>query len=214
MCRQADQAGGDYFDWQEISRQRIVFSVGDVAGHGVGPVLVTAACRAYVRAIFGVQSPPLPLLARVNDLLLRDIPAGKFVTLVLIDLDAASHQFRLLSAGHGPTLVVRGGDGHIQSFDSQGLPLGLFEDQLMEEPILGSLEPGDLIVAVSDGFFEWANQSGEAFGIERLQEVILRHRHASAEGILAAMERAVREFVGNLPQQDDVTGLIIQRLAD
>jgi len=214
VCRPADQTGGDYFDWQEISRRRVVFSVGDVTGHGVGPALVTAACRAYVRAIIGVQSSPLSLLAQVNELLHKDIPEGKFVTLVLIDLDAERHRFRLLSAGHGPTLVVRGQDGQIQTFNSQGLPLGLFEDQMMEEPVRGCLEPGDLIVAVSDGFFEWANDSDEAFGIQRLHKVVRAHRHESAEGILRVMEQSVRDFVADLPQQDDVTGLVIKRLSD
>ena len=85
---------------------------------------------------------------------------------------------------------------------------------MMEEPIQLCLEPGDLIVAVSDGFFEWANDSDEAFGLERLYEVIRDNRHESAEGILAAMERSVRDFVGDLPQQDDVTGLIIKRRPD
>jgi serine phosphatase RsbU (regulator of sigma subunit) len=214
VCHPADQAGGDYFDWQEVSGQRVVFSLGDVTGHGIGPALVTAACRAYVRAILGLQSSPVPLLGRVNELLCHDIPEGKFVTLVLIDLDAQNHQCRLLSAGHGPTLLVREKDGEIQTFGSQGLPLGLFEDQMMEEPIQLCLEPGDFVVAISDGFFEWANASDEAFGLERLYEVIRGHRHESAEGILSAMERSVRDFVGDLPQQDDVTGLIIKRRPD
>ncbi len=214
VCHPADQAGGDYFDWQEIGRLRVVFSVGDVTGHGVGPALVTAACRAYVRAIMGTQSSPVSLLHRVNDLLCRDIPEGKFVTLVLIDLDAENDQFRLLSAGHGPTLVVSGQDGDIQAFASQGLPLGLFDDQTIDEPVKGRLEPGDLIVAVSDGFFEWTNEADEAFGLNRLQEVIRAHRHESARTILSAMERSVRDFAGDLPQQDDVTGLIIKRHCD
>jgi hypothetical protein len=62
VCRPADQAGGDYFDWQEISRQRVVFSVGDVTGHGVGPALVTAACRAYVRATLNEQISAVSVL--------------------------------------------------------------------------------------------------------------------------------------------------------
>jgi len=214
VCHPADQAGGDYFDWQEISSRRVVFSLGDVTGHGVGPALVTAACRAYVRAIIGVQPSPVPMLGQVNDLLCKDIPDGKFVTLVLIDLDAQYHQCRLLSAGHGPTVIVREKDGAIQTFGSQGLPLGLFEDQMMEEPIQSYLEPGDLVVAISDGFFEWANDDNEAFGIDRLQEVIVANRHQSAEEILAAMERSVRDFVGDIPQQDDVTGLVIKRLPE
>jgi serine phosphatase RsbU (regulator of sigma subunit) len=212
VCRPADQTGGDYFDWQEISRKRVVFSVGDVTGHGVGPALVTAACRAYVRATMNDSLSPVSLLGRVNELLHADIPDGKFVTLVLIDLDAENHQFRLLSAGHGPTLVVRERDSDIQSVDSQGLPLGLMDDSMMEEPVQGSLDEGDFVVAISDGFFEWSNASGEMFGINRLQEVILTHRHESATDILSAMEHSVREFVGDLPQQDDVTGLVIKRL--
>ena len=138
----------------------------------------------------------------------RDIPEGKFVTLVLIDLDAESHRARLLSAGHGPTFVVRDSNGDVRTLGSQGMPLGLTEDQMMDGPIETSLEPGDLVVAVSDGFFEWADAADEAFGLERLQEVIRINRHLSAEEILAAMERAVADFVGNLPQQDDVTGLV------
>jgi serine phosphatase RsbU (regulator of sigma subunit) len=212
VCRPAEQAGGDYFDWQEIGRQRIVFSVGDVTGHGVGPALVTAACRAYVRAVLGVQPYTVPLLGRINDLLHADMPDGKFITLVLIDLDAESDRFRLLSAGHGPTLVVRAADGDIESFDSQGLPLGLFVDQTIDEPIEGRLEPGDVIVGLSDGFFEWANRSDEAFGLERLHAVVRAHRHESASGILAALEQAVHHFAEGVAQQDDVTGLVIKRL--
>ncbi len=71
-----------------------------------------------------------------------------------------------------------------------------------------------LMLTVSDGFFEWTNEDGEAFGLERLQEVIRDHRHQSATEILEAMEYTVRRFVGDLPQQDDVTGLIIKRLCE
>ena len=82
----------------------------------------------------------------------------------------------------------------------------------MDEPVQGSLDEGDFVVAISDGFFEWSNASGEIFGIKRLKEVIMSHRDESAEDILSAMEHSVRQFVGDLPQQDDVTGLVIKRL--
>ena len=82
----------------------------------------------------------------------------------------------------------------------------------MEDPVQGSLDEGDFVVAISDGFFEWSNASGELFGIKRLEEVIMAHRNESATDILSAMEHAVHEFVGDLPQQDDVTGLVIKRL--
>jgi phosphoserine phosphatase len=117
----------------------------------------------------------------------------------------------LLSGGHGPTLFVSGANGNIRDLGSQGLPLGLLEDQLLDDPVEATMDPGDLIVAVSDGFFEWANASRELFGIDRLQQVIQSHRHESAAAILSLMEQEVKKFAGNVPQQDDVTGLVIKR---
>ncbi len=82
----------------------------------------------------------------------------------------------------------------------------------MDEPIEAQLGPGDLVVAVSDGFFEWTDAADEPFGLDRLEEIIRTNRHRPAEEILTAMERAVGDFVGDLPQQDDVTGLVIRRM--
>ena len=211
VSRPADETGGDYYDWQEIGPQRAVFSLGDVTGHGIGPALVTAACRAYVRAILGKESPPAAVLRLVNTLLIADLPDGRFVTLALVDLNAETHQVRLLSAGHGPTLFVRGSDGEVREIDSQGLPLGLYEDGMLEEAVQFSLDPGDLIVLCSDGFFEPANSAGEEFGIDRLADVLRTNRHESATRLVELMENEVRQFVGDMPQPDDMTALIIKR---
>ena len=75
-------------------------------------------------------------------------------------------------------------------------------------------DPRGRVTAVSDGLFEWADDADEAFGLERLHAVIRSHRRESAEGLLAAIEQSVRAFAGKRPQQDDVTGLVIKRLAD
>jgi serine phosphatase RsbU (regulator of sigma subunit) len=168
VSRPADETGGDYYDWQEISRDRVVLSLADVTGHGVGPALVTAACRAYVRVILGSDTTTAAVLARVNRLLQADLPEGRFVTLALLDVDAVAHDVHLLSAGHGPTLHVRGTDGETRQIDAQGLPLGLSDDPLLDDPVKFHLDPGDLVVLCSDGFFEPDNPSGEAFGMERL----------------------------------------------
>ncbi len=211
VSRPADETGGDYYDWQAFSPQRAVFSLGDVTGHGIGPALVTAACRAYVRAILSKESPPAAVLRLVNTLLLADLPDGRFVTLALVDLNAETHEVRLLSAGHGPTLVVRNCDGDVRKFDSQGLPLGLYEDGMLEDAVQFSLARGDLVVLCSDGFFEPANSAGEEYGVERLADVLRSNRHESAPRLVELMENQVREFVGDMPQPDDMTALVIKR---
>src|SRR5205814_6172642 len=49
----ADQTGGDYYDWQVLPNGTVVAELADVTGHGIGPALLAAVCRAYARASFG-----------------------------------------------------------------------------------------------------------------------------------------------------------------
>ncbi len=214
MSRAAELAGGDYYDWQIISEGRIVITLADVTGHGVGPALVTAACRAYVRAMVGHNPDPLAIISRVNHLLHDDLSSGRFVTFALIDLDTSTHQGIFLSAGHGPSLWMQGGDGSANSIDAQGLPLGIVSDQDWDDAYRVDFKPTDVLVLFSDGFFETLNGEGKAFGLERLQEIIRKNRHDSAAQILQQMDEAIIEWQGDLPQQDDITAIVIKRLTE
>lgn len=208
----ADQTGGDYYDWQLINDTRIIVSLADVTGHGVGPALVTAACRAYVRSTVSADVSPHDVIEKVNGLLNEDMPAGKFVTFAMIDLDTASHQAVLLAAGHGPTLLVRAKTGEIDSVSAQGLPMGISSDHMFDQAISFEFEPGDLIVLFTDGFFEWANEDGKQFGLDRLRAVVTENREQSAAEIISEMDKAIRKFIGNRRQDDDMTAVVIRRL--
>ncbi|MEX2093136.1 MAG: PP2C family protein-serine/threonine phosphatase [Pirellulales bacterium] len=212
VCRSADETGGDYYDWQEVGPRRVVFSLGDVTGHGVGPALVTAACRAFVRAIVANDPQPASVLHRANRLLHEDLPDGRFVTLVLVDLNADTHEAHLLSAGHGPTLLVRGQDGAIEEILAQGMPLALVDEQEMDAAVRCELAPGDLLVLCSDGFFEAINPTGELFGMNRLKELIAQNHSQSAAELLVTLEASVRAFLATAPQPDDMTALVIKRV--
>ncbi|MHC5023078.1 MAG: PP2C family protein-serine/threonine phosphatase [Planctomycetota bacterium] len=209
----ADQTGGDYYDWQPLADGRTVISLADVTGHGVGPALVTAACRAYVRAIANHETSPHDVLERVNRLLHEDVPEGRFVTFALFELDSNQHHGVLLAAGHGPSFYVTGESGELTSIDAQGLPLAVLEEQVMESAVTFDFSPGDLVTLFSDGFFEWTNEAGEQFGLERLRAVVRENRHESAAAIIERMDDAVRTFAGSQPQPDDMTVVVIKRNA-
>ena len=210
----ADQTGGDYYDWQPLGDGRVVISLADVTGHGVGPALVTAACRAYVRAIVDRKTSPNAVLDRVNRLLHDDVPEGRFVTFALLELDPNRHRGVFLAAGHGPSFFVVGDSGHVTSIGAQGLPLAVIEDQVMESALTFEFGPGDLIAIFSDGYFEWADGNGQQFGLERLRAVVRESRHEPAATIIARMDEAVRTFVGSQPQADDMTVVMIKRCRD
>jgi serine phosphatase RsbU (regulator of sigma subunit) len=207
----ADQTGGDFFDWQELPDGRLAISLADVTGHGIGPALVAAACRAYSRASFLASSDPATVLDRLNQLLVEDLPADKFVTFAVALLDPAGSTLHLLSAGHGPILWFRPATGEIRSIDAQGIPLGLitgFEyGQATETP----LAPGDMLVLVTDGFYEWEDQHGEQFGLARLEGAIRESRDYAPDEVIRRLHSTLMSFSGGTEQKDDLTAVVLKR---
>ena len=153
--RPADETGGDYFDWETLDDGRLAISLADVSGHGLGPALLMAVCRAYARA----TSPAADLdqlLTRLNQLLAGDVPSGRFATYVMARLDPAAARLELASAGHGPLFLYRAASDDFVSPPAQGTPLGMFSAARYQPPTRHQMAPGDILLLVTDGFFEWA----------------------------------------------------------
>lgn len=207
----ADQTGGDYFDWRRLPDGRIVVVLADVTGHGVGPALMAAACRAYGRATVPGGGDLGEAMTRMNDLLVEDLPPGKLITLVGALIDPGANQVQLLSAGHGPLLFYTATDTHVQQFDAHGIPFGVVPGMTYGPPQVLAMAPGDLIVLMTDGFFEWTNPAGEEFGMDRLETAIRSTAHLAPGEIIDRMHKAVTAFAGGTPQADDLTAVIIKR---
>jgi serine phosphatase RsbU (regulator of sigma subunit) len=211
--RPADSTGGDYFDWQELPNGRIAVSLADVSGHGIGPALVMAVCRAYARASFPSAGDLTEVMAHLNNLLVKDLPSERYVTFVVAWLDPASSRVELISAGHGPLLLYNAASQQFQSIEPQGVPFGLFPGAPYSSPHRFEMAPGDLLVLTTDGFFEWANAQEEQFGLARLQEAIHSASHLPASEIIASLHTAVTKFAGGTDQLDDLTAVVVKRNA-
>ena len=208
----ADETGGDYFDWQQLPDGRIAVTVADVTGHGIGPALGMAACRAYARAGFAAERDLRNLLGRLNQLLYQDLPAEKFVTLAAGVLNPLDGALDLISAGHGPLLFYSAAEDRFHSYEAHGLPLGLLPDFSYGCPQLLKFAPGDILVLVTDGFIDWTNAEGQDFGEIRLRNVIQTHRQMPAAAIISELHSAIVEFTRPTPQFDDLTALIVKRV--
>jgi serine phosphatase RsbU (regulator of sigma subunit) len=207
----ANQTGGDYFDWQTLPDGRLAISLGDATGHGIGPALVSALCRAYARASLVVDNEHDKVLDRLNRLLADDLSANRFVTFALVFLDPAKSEVEVLSAGHGPILWYKHASNTLENLEAQGIPLGMIAGITYEKATVRRLEPNDMIVLVTDGFYEWENPSGEEFGLQRLDSVILKSHDCGAEEIIARLRNAVEEFCKGTEQKDDLTAVILKR---
>ena len=211
FSRSAEKAGGDYYDWRLIDDSRLVLSIADVTGHGIGPALVTTACRAYVRAILDGSSKIDSLIHKLNTLLHEDMPSGKFVTFGLLDLDLNNHAVTFLSAGHAPHILIKANNGNVEYIDAQGVPFGVIDQQDLEDPVIYKLDKGDLMVMFTDGVYEVSDNQNEQLGLERFVELIVNKRHEKTSSIVNYIEEYLIEILdGRLPK-DDMTMVVLKR---
>jgi len=207
----ADQTGGDYFDWQQLPDGRLAVSLGDATGHGIGPALVSTSCRAYARASVLAADSSNGLLNRMNRLLADDLSANRFVTFAVAFLDPKESRVQVLSAGHGPILFYRREADVIKNLDAQGIPLGMIASVEYDHGLEETFEDGDMLVLVTDGFYEWENPQGEEFGLKRLEQVIRDARDCSADEVITKLRQAVETFCKGTEQKDDLTALVLKR---
>ncbi len=215
--RPADQTGGDYYDWQRLPDGKWVVTVADVSGHGVGPALVTAACRAYVRASTEHDGDLALLSSKVNRLLADDLPDGRFVTMVSVLIIPGEKHVTLLSAGHGPIALYVSSTGVVRDIMPHDMPLAVESNGEFGPAESIELEVGDVLALVTDGFVEWPRSNGngqrEQFSTSRLRDSLARHAHLPAGAIIEAITRDVTAFTDPTPQQDDLTMVIIRRVS-
>lgn len=210
-CQPAAFAGGDFYDWvlgPAAGSLRAFVCLGDVTGHGVGAAILAASCRAYARVLAAV-SPLTETMATLNAMLASDIKGGDFVTFAAASIDTTSGAAELVSAGHGP-LLIRRRSGHVEELDTHCPPLGVLDELPTLTPHRFTLEPGDSLVIVSDGLYEWKNAGGEQFGTERLRRELARVSGSSSAVMHTLLDRAAA-FAGDCPAHDDVTALVVGR---
>jgi serine phosphatase RsbU (regulator of sigma subunit) len=205
-----DETGGDYYDFlvlDQTSGGSLMVALGDVMGHGVAAALVMASARAVLRdrATAGGLAD---LTARLNDMLATS--GDRFMTLHLSIVDPAARTFRWTSAGHDPAFVYNPSADAFTEDASGGLPLGVMPGAAYDEYSLSGLKPGHVILIGTDGVWEMPNGAGDAFGKDRLRDVI----RASAGGTAAEISVAVRDcleaFRGDAKRVDDVTFVVVK----
>jgi serine phosphatase RsbU (regulator of sigma subunit) len=207
----ANQTGGDYFDWQSLPDGRLAISLADATGHGIGPALVGTSCRAYARASFISSNGHDQVLERLNLLLADDLSSNRFVTFAVVFVNPDDSVVEILSAGHGPILWYKYGADEFESLEAQGIPLGMIAGISYEKAEVRRMAAGDMIVLVTDGFYEWENPQGEEFGVGRLETTIRQARDYSATEVIAKLRAAVENFCQGTEQKDDLTAVVLKR---
>ncbi|MEZ6013931.1 MAG: GAF domain-containing SpoIIE family protein phosphatase [Planctomycetota bacterium] len=211
--RPAEHASGDFYDFVRSKSGGTSFVVGDVTGHGVGPALVTATAQASLRSYARVLDDPGEVVSMLNADLSERVDPGMFLTLFFAQLGEGG-LVRTLNAGQTPPLIWRTATGTIDSLRGDGPALGMISDFAYTTGATLTMEPGDLLIAFTDGIVEARHPSfpDRLFDDAGVRAVLADagHRGLSAEETVAAIATAVLEF-SNGVREDDMTIVAVRR---
>lgn len=207
--------GGDYFDAFLMSDGSLALVIGDASGHAIGPALVIAETRAYIRAFATTSTDPSTILTLANQRLCEDLKLSHFVTLFFGRLDPRTGSLIHAGAGHCPGYVLSPAGQIKATLTSKGLPLGI--DLAANYPLgpAAQLASGDRLFLYTDGIVEASSAgSREQFGIERALDILRAHWEETPDQILGAIYSATRDFSSRGDQSDDITAILVTREAD
>ena len=206
--RPCKTVSGDYYDVVVRPDGRIYFVIADVSGKGITAALVMSSV-ATAFAIFTRTDPtPADLLRDINAILAPKTAPSKFVTMVAGVLDPNSGIVSFANAGHVPPLVVSK-DG-VEALRSTDIVVGILPAAQYRNQTL-TLGPGDSLVLFTDGVTEAENIEEEQLGLDPVCEMLRTMHGSEAHALLEMIDTHVHEYIGEVPNGDDVTMLAMSR---
>ncbi len=213
--RPANTVAGDYYDvilrpGPNPGEDRVLLVVADVAGKSIPAAMLMATFQASLRTLATSPVPLAQLAGQLNQYACSNSQGGaRFTTAFLVELDPATGALAYVNAGHNVP-ILRRKPGVIERPEVGGIPIGAFAEAAYEAGKT-RLESGDWLVIFTDGVVEAINNSGEEFDEPRLVRVIDREAGSAPAEMLRSLLMDLDVFVGNAPQHDDMTCLILKR---
>jgi serine phosphatase RsbU (regulator of sigma subunit) len=212
----AREVGGDLYDFFHLDQGELCFLVGDVSDKGLPAALFMARTMDIVRVVTrllrgkdGSAPRPDEIIACVNLELCQNNASCMFVTLFFGMLDPRSGVLRYCNAGHNPPYVVDAG-GATKVLDGvRSAPLGVKADIAFRTPSV-TLARGETLFVYSDGITEAMNAAGDFYTERRLERALCACAGRNSEEVVASVITSLGEFVGGVPQSDDITAMAIR----
>jgi hypothetical protein len=203
-----ESVGGDFFDFIPITDKILGVAIADVSGHGLPAALQVRDVHMGLRMGMARDFKIVRTVERLNDIIHHSTITNRFVALFYGELEATG-TFIYVNAGHVAPIHCKP-DGRTTFLEAGGAVLGPLAGVHYERGFV-TMEPGDLLVFFTDGIVETTRLGqGEELGVARLLEAVAAHRDGSASEVVAAIFRAVEEFGGGEPADDDRTVVVVK----
>jgi serine phosphatase RsbU (regulator of sigma subunit) len=204
----ARQTSGDFYDFIPLPEGRLGILIADVADKGLGPALYMALSRTLIRTYALQLGAPEAVLRAANQRILEDSRSDLFVTVFYAVFDPQSSQLAYCNAGHPPPVVFSRVDGNLQELKNTGMALGIDESAPLRQACV-ELKSGDVLFLYTDGVTDAQNPQGEFIDTQAVMAVAQDQPGATALEIQKNVLERIRRFVGNAPQFDDITMIVL-----
>ena len=213
LSKTAMEIGGDYYDFIDVGKDKLGVVIADVSGKSIPGALIMSMTRSILRSkATGIHSASSVLMA-VNELVCQDIEQDMFISLVYLIIDTQNNMVTYARAGHEPIILYHQKKSECEIIKPEGIVLGMddgpfFNNSLRE--VSFQMTPGDVLVLYTDGITEAVNGKNEEFGLNNLMDAISISSNDSAPDIVTNIAERINRFTGDIPQQDDLTLVVLK----
>ena len=204
----AKEVGGDFYDFFMTDEKHLAIVMADVSGKGVPAALFMVIAKTLIKNYAQMGQAPGQVFSTVNRLLCDGNDAGLFVTAWIGILDLETGLLQYANAGHNPPLLKKGGEPFTYLKSRPGFVLAGMETTRYRQSEL-VLEPGDRIFLYTDGVTEATDSAQQLYGEDSLAELLNRCQKDTAAEMLRDLKDDIDRFVGDAPQFDDITMLML-----
>ena len=210
MMVHAHNIGGEFIDLIKLSEDRHIFVMGDLSGKGIAASMSMVIVKSVIRTFLQETKDFKLLVEKVNHFIRFNLPRGTFFegVFALIDfkddtvyyINCAVPAFFLYNRAYNNVMEIQG-EGHVLGFVKDISPY------IKVKKV--KLNPGDILVACTDGLLDSKSLRGEAFGKDRLQKTIIENTGLSAQTMISTSYNTLLEFLSK-ELDDDVSVFILK----
>ena len=207
----AFEVGGDYYDFFEISQNKIGFIIADVSGKGISAAFIMAEIKGIFESLSRMIESPKQILVKANHILRNTLNKKNFVSALYGLIDIEKQVLYFSRAGHCPAILIR--DGKVETFKPSGIGLGLTTDDHFEvnlEEFKIDLKEKDNFIFYTDGITEAKNKNLEDFGEDRFTKILLDNADRHVNDMTNQVIKEVTLFSRDHSQYDDITLVIFK----
>lgn len=202
----AQEVGGDYYDFSLDKNGRMTVALGDATGHGMKAGIIVATAKSYFHTLAGDRDN-LDMLRRMSSGIRNMDLKLLYMGMTLVSCNR--HHVEITAAGMPPALVYRREAASVETHTIRGMPLGTRIEYPYENREL-QLQPGDVLLLMSDGLMELFNEKRELLGMDRIRQAFEEVAESPANNILSRLNRLIDQWSGSASHEDDITILVMK----